>query len=151
MISPWAVGRYGDDAGADAFRRDLLEPELAAARAAGADYMPTIFPGFTWHNLMGVPANQIPRNAGRFFWRQAYNAIAAGNDRLFIAMFDEVDEGTAMFKLAPSAATLPVGAALVPLDIDGESLPSDFYLFLAGEATKMLRGSRPLSATRPNP
>jgi len=60
-----------------------------------------------------------------------------------------VDEGTAMFKTAPTAAQQPNGAALVPLDIDGQSLPSDWYLRLAGAATEVLRGSRALSATVP--
>jgi hypothetical protein len=37
----------------------------------------------------------------------------------------------------------------VPLDIDGETLPSDWYLRLAGEGGKMLRGEIPRSSTRP--
>jgi hypothetical protein len=66
------------------------------------------------------------------------------------AMFDEVDEGTAMFKLAPSSAMLPAGATLVPLDADGQALRSDFYLRLGGAATGMLRGDLPLTATLPS-
>ena len=65
------------------------------------------------------------------------------------AMFDEVDEGTAMFKLAPTAAKLPTGASLVPLDVDGRALPSDFYLRLGGAATAMLRGDLPVAPTLP--
>ena len=48
--------------------------------------------------------NQIPRRCGRFLWRQVSNALGAGASMLFGAMFDEVDEGTAMFKVQPSAA-----------------------------------------------
>lgn len=149
VLSPWAVGRYGDDAGADLFRRDQIEPDLAAADAAGVDYMPVIFPGFSWHNLHDGPLNQIPRRGGRFYWRQVYNAIDAGCTMVYGAMFDEVDEGTAMFKLAPTVADLPVEGSFVPLDIDGESLPSDWYLRLAGEATRTLRGELALSPDRP--
>jgi hypothetical protein len=35
------------------------------------------------------------------------------------------------------------------LDIDGTSLPSDWYLRLANEAGKMLRGETPLQSTVP--
>jgi hypothetical protein len=59
---------------------------------------------------------------------------------IYCAMFDEVDEGTAMFKLAPTQAQLPVEGTFVPLDADGVTLPSDWYLRLANEAGKMLRG-----------
>src|SRR5436190_392019 len=63
--------------------------------------------------------------------------------------FDEMDEGTAMLKMAPTAAQLPAQGTFVPLNIDGESLPSDWYLRLAGEGGKMLRREIPLSSTRP--
>ena len=52
------------------------------------------------------------------------------------AMFDEVDEGAAMFKLAPTAAELPAQDTFVPLNIDGTNLPSDWYLRMAGAATR---------------
>jgi hypothetical protein len=44
---------------------------------------------------------------------------------IYVAMFDEVNEGTAMFKLAPTADYLPTQGEFVPLDIDGQTLPSD--------------------------
>jgi hypothetical protein len=152
VISPWAVGRYGDDAGADRFKTNLIAPDLVAAKKAGREYMPVIFPGFSWHNLNSKFAlNSTPRRGGAFFWRQAYNAVDAGCTMVYGAMFDEVDEGTAMFKLAPTAAELPVQGKFVPLDIDGQKVPSDWYLRLGGEAAKMLRGERPLSPVLPKP
>lgn len=150
IISPWAVGRYGDNAGADSFRSNLIAPDLALTKNLGLDYMPVIFPGFSWHNLFNTsPLNAIPRNAGHFYWRQAYNAVAAGSTMVYGAMFDEMDEGTAMFKLAPTAAELPAQGTFVPLNIDGTNLPSDWYLRLAGAATRMLRGDSPVTAVRP--
>jgi hypothetical protein len=149
IISPWAVGRYGDNAGADNFRVNLIVPDLAAAISAGREYMPVIFPGFSWHNLNAGPLNQIPRNGGAFYWRQAYNAVRSGCTMIYGAMFDEVDEGTAMFKLAPTSAQLPAQGTFVPLNIDGINLPSDWYLRLANEAGKMLRGEIPLQSTMP--
>lgn len=149
IISPWSVGRYGDIAGADNFRANLIAPDLAEATANGRDYMPVIFPGFSWFNLNAGPLNQIPRNGGTFYWEQAHNAKLSGCNMIYGAMFDEVDEGTAMYKLAPTANELPAQGSFVPLNIDGDSLPSDWYLRLAGEASKMLRGDIPLQNTIP--
>ena len=145
VISPWAVGRYADDAGADSFGEQQILPDIAEARAAGSDYLPVVFPGFSWRNLNGGPLNEIPRRGGAFFWRQFYNARLAGADMIYVAMFDELDEATAMFKIAPSAAEQPAGAQLVSLDIDGQALPSDWYLRVAGAATEVLRGTRALT------
>ncbi len=149
VISPWSVGRYGDAAGADKFRRTLMEPDLADATRAGRDYMPVIFPGFSWHHLTGGRRNQIPRQGGAFYWRQAYNAVGSGCRMIYGAMFDEVDEGTAMYKLAPTPAELPDGGDFVPLDVDGTKLPSDWYLRLADEASRMLRGEKPIRSDLP--
>ena len=53
---------------------------------------------------------------------------------LYIAMFDEIDEGTAIFKCAKR---VPVGKSrFVPVDDDIES---DHYLWLVGQAGRMLR------------
>jgi hypothetical protein len=68
---------------------------------------------------------------------------------IYNAMFDEVDEGTAMYKLAATGNDQPKGVKLVPLDADGLNLPSDWYLRLAGAATQMLRGEIPLTIKIP--
>ena len=104
-----------------------------------------IFPGFSWHNLNGGKPNQIPRRGGAFYWRQAFNAVNAGCTMIYGAMFDEMDEGTAMFKLAPTSRQLPAQGTFVSLDADGTKLPSDWYLRLVGAAGKMLRGEIPLT------
>jgi hypothetical protein len=70
--------------------------------------MPVVFPGFSWSNLKRTARpNQIPRLRGEFLWRQAYNAKIAGATMLKIAMFDEVDEGTAIFKTVSQRAQAP--------------------------------------------
>jgi len=144
IISPWAVGRYKLLSEADDFKQRLIVPDLADATSHGREYMPVIFPGFSWHNLNGGPLNDFPRNGGTFYWHQAFNAISAGCSMIYGAMFDEVDEGTAMFKLAPTPNELPVQGTFVPLNIDGQMLPSDWYLRLANEAGRMLRGETTL-------
>jgi hypothetical protein len=153
VISPWAVGRYGDDSGADTYAADVTAPDLAECSANGVDYMPVVFPGFSWHNLQGGgpsnPLNQIPRNGGNFYWNQIYNCVNTGCKMIYGAMFDEVNEGTAMYKLAPTPAQLPAQGTFVPLNIDGYNLPSDWYLQLAGQAAETLRGQIPLQSTMP--
>jgi hypothetical protein len=139
-IQPWTVGRYADQTGADAYRRNSLAPDLARANADGNAYIPVVFPGFSWKNLNAGPANQIPRRGGRFLWRQAMNAKAAGAQSLKIAMFDEVDEGTAIFKLAAAPGDAPDQGYWLTLDADGEALPSDWYLRLAGAIAKVFHG-----------
>ena len=57
-----------------------------------------VFPGFSWHNQHDGPLNEIPRLKGRFLWRQFCEAQRAGAAMLNVAMFDEMDEGTAIFK-----------------------------------------------------
>ena len=106
------------------------------------DYLPVVFPGFSWHNLKGKPSlNEIPRRSGRFYWRQVQNAVRLGSTMLYGAMLDEVDEGTAMFRLTETAQATPVEKRFLTLDADGEAVPKDWYLRLAGEAQRVLRGA----------
>lgn len=151
ILSPWAVGRFADDSGADTFRSQRIEPDLEDTASRGIDYLPVVFPGFSWHNLKGGSAalNQIPRRGGRFYWRQSYNAVDAGCAMLYVAMFDEVDEGTAMFKVAEDASQLPTLGSFVTLDADGERPSSDFYLRLMAASARMLRGEIELSPSIP--
>ena len=98
---------------------------------------------------MVFPLNQIPRQKGRFYWSLISGAIDAKAKMLYVAMFDEMDEGTAMLKLAPTPNQIPVQGTFVPLNIDGYALPSDWYLRLADQAGRMLRGDSPLQPAMP--
>jgi len=113
-------------------------------------YMPVIFPGFSWHNLnRDKPENQIPRLGGKFLWEQAYNARKAGASIVKIAMFDEVNEGTAILKAAPLRVDAPQQGYWLTLDADGDHLPNDWYLRLAGEIGRMFRGEEVPSSKVP--
>jgi hypothetical protein len=166
IISPWAVGRYGSINlnELNNFTTNNTVPDQAWCNANGKDYLPVAFPGFSWQNLQqNNKFDQTPRLGGSFLWRQFYKAINdAGCTMIYQAMFDEVDEGTAIFKCTnapPVAETptsvfsnpfLPTGnAQYAPYDLSDASLPSDHYLWLVGEGTKMLRGEIPLSETMP--
>jgi hypothetical protein len=141
VVQPWNVGRYGTLDRVDRWKDDVLIPDLKLAAANRQIYMPVIFPGFSWHNLKGTAKeNQIPRLRGEFLWRQAYNARMAGAKVLKIAMFDEVDEGTAILKVVSHRSQAPDQGFWLALDADGAELPSDWYLRLAGEITRMFHG-----------
>jgi hypothetical protein len=148
IISPWTVGHYRTESEADAFRKTFIEPDIALIRRMKIEYMPVIFPGFSWHNLSEArgdgekPLNQIPRDCGRLYWRQVHNVIAAGSTMVFNAMFDEVDEGTAMFKIVPRRRGLPNTPPFLSLDADGCAIQSDWYLRLAGAAGVAVRTKR---------
>jgi hypothetical protein len=90
-----------------------------------------------------APLNQIPRRKGEFLWTQAVADRQAGASMLYIAMFDEIDEGTAIFKCTDDP---PVGES--PF-VGMEGLPSDHYLWLAGQIGKMLRAEIPASSMLP--
>jgi hypothetical protein len=154
VIHPWTVGWQSDDAGSDWVRTTFVQPDLELTRARGQDYMPLVFPGFSWHNLWrnrgeDWPLNQVPRRGGRFLWHQAWNLVNSGATTIFVAMFDEVDEGTAIFKVVSTRADLPAQGTFLALDADGESLPSDWYLRVTGEIGRMLRGVTPLQQQLP--
>src|SRR5262245_27958231 len=139
ILSPWTVGRFKDEEGIDRFYRDEVAPDLMETNRVGLEYMPVVFPGFSWHNMNPTADfNPIPRRGGRFYWHQVEQALQAGATMMYGAMFDEVDEGTAMFKLAPTRETVPSGVPIVTLDVDGDRLPSDWYLQLAREAQHRL-------------
>ena len=65
---------------------------------------------------------------------------------IYVAMFDEVDEGTAIFKCTNEP---PVGEGVAFLTYEG--LPSDFYLRLTGQGGRLLRGEIPASPEVPVP
>lgn len=143
VVSPWTPGRYRTPEAAAAHATAVWQPDVAWCRERGLDFLPVAFPGFSWHNMKpDAPLDAIPRLQGRFFWSQVAAAKRAGADMLYVAMFDEVDEATAIFKATNSP---PVGPGDNVQFITYEGLPSDHYLRLTGLAGEVIRGERPPS------
>jgi hypothetical protein len=149
VISPWAVGRFSNASGADSFIREHVQPDLVETRRLGLGYMPVVFPGFSWSNLMNIRGqqnqavlNKIPRDCGRFLWRQVSNLMQSGVDMMYAAMFDEADEGTALFPAETRADKLPVGSKMLYLNQDGCSLPDDWYLRVTGKAAEYVHSGK---------
>jgi hypothetical protein len=148
VISPWSVGRFGTAQDAAARVEKLLKPDIARAAEMKSDYLPVIFPGFSWHNLYKSRGKEakldaIPRRGGQFLWSQAVAAKSAGATMLYVAMFDEMDESTAIFKTNPDP---PVGAS--PF-LSEKDVPPDRYLWLTGQIRRMLEGTIPPSGEMP--
>jgi hypothetical protein len=137
VVSPWNVGNVTREDGRKEANTGYWKEDLAAAKAAGMAYLPVIYPGFAWANLKGKGAERatIPRRGGEFFWRQFVAASDLGINMAYVAMFDEVDEGTAVFKVSNAPPTQAHFDTL-------EGLPSDWYLRLTGEGSKLIRGER---------
>ncbi len=138
---PWNVGNYhGDYAQTEQWTGDRDRFE-----AHGVLYMPLIYPGFGWDNLM----NQSPgttyksRLKGDFMWQQFLDAEHLGAKAVYVAMFDEIDESTAIFKVTND---VPINHYFSDL----EGLNSDFYLLLTGYGTRMMRGEEPVPLDMPD-
>ena len=144
IVSPWTVGRYRTPQEAARHGSDVWQPDAAWCDQHELDFLPVVFPGFSWHNLHGGEFDAIPRRKGEFLWSQIVAAKQAGCQMIYVAMFDEVDEGTAIFKCTNHP---PVGDGAKFLTYEG--LPSDHYLKLVGQGAKMLRGELPTTKTMP--
>jgi hypothetical protein len=145
ILSPWTIGRYDSLETVERHAKERWQPDLAWCRERGKEYLPVVFPGFSWHNLRSGKAklNQIPRLKGEFLWRQYVGAKSAGATMVYQAMFDELDEGTAIFKCTSDP---PVGASPFVAEKD---LPSDHYLWLTGMGGKLVRGEIEVSEKLP--
>ncbi|GAB6011735.1 T9SS type A sorting domain-containing protein [Viscerimonas tarda] len=151
MLSPWLVGRFKDNAGANSRFNNNMKPDKTLCDAQGVDYMPVIFPGFAWSQWNPGNPNDAPRNAGEFLWNQAKNIKALGVESMYFAMFDEYDEGTAIMKAATDWSMIPTDQYFMTTSADGYWLSSDFILRTAGAAIDMLKGIRPVTPGVPVP
>jgi hypothetical protein len=141
VVSPWTVGRYNSPDSVDRYVNGTLAADIEWCRERGLDLLPVAFPGFSWHNLSATrgrpaPLDAIPRRGGRFFWSQCRRFREAGARALYVAMFDELDEGTAIFKCRSDP---PIGKS--PF-VSESGLASDHYLWLTGEAGLLFRNVR---------
>ena len=136
VVMPWFVGRYKEE-NYPKFH-SLIKKDMAWAKKNKVDYAPLCYAGFSWHN-MNYPRKGtffVNRNKGSFYKKQLDFVIENGAQMIYIAMFDEIDEGTAIYKIARKVPTPVPGSEFVPLE---EGLSSDHYLKMTGEAAAKLR------------
>ena len=157
MISPWHVGTFsltGVDSWGDKIAADMIH-----CKNLEIDYMPVLWPGFSWANWKDGyenKPNHHPRMHGEFMWDQFYTAKkkfdwAEMTSTAYVAMFDEYDESTAIAKAAEDASMIPTDQWFLTLDADGVHCSSDFYLRLTGDGAKMLKNQIGLTSIHPTP
>ncbi len=181
VIMPWFVGRYSMD-NYSSFHT-LISDDINWCRNEGVDYAPLCLPGSS--DLHMHPNNgRQPRLGGKFFWSQLHYCIKAGAEMIYVAMFDEIDEGTAIFKclnesktpsnvpaedywvlyrggnyykrtsdytgdLGPNDWCRKASEMNIPFYGIEDDLPTDHYLWLTGQARKMLNAEIPMTETLP--
>lgn len=208
---PWYVGRYGYDNFLSSDWQNRIKQDIATAKTySKADHQVTyalhVFPGGSDRNMH--PNNGYPdgdrtntgfRYGGKFYWNQLYHDIKNGAEAIYVGMFDEMDEGTAIFKqlnVSKVPSNVPYKKANVPskygyntdddyfvtfstgggysmssndrtgqngvqwcvqqskLDIRFQGIdddkPTDYYLWLTGQARKMLNGEIKMTESIPS-
>lgn len=147
IVMPWAVGRFGPGS----YNERIVYDDIQWCKANKVDYVPLVFPGFTWANMHKDASlyNQIPRMKGDFLWQQIAGAKSVGAKSLYVAMFDEIDEGTAIFKTALEKDTPVNGSDGLRFAGIENDLTSDYYLWLTGQGAKWFHGSTSFSRVKP--
>jgi len=142
VVHSWSVGRYRQEQ-VNAHTVSVWRDDVAWCQKEGLTFMPVVYPGFSWKNLKDVTTD-IPRHDGAFLWSQFEAAKRSGASCAYVAMFDEVDEGTQIFKVNN---TPPRGDAFMYQSYG--ALPSDHYLWLTGQAMQAFRESKPFPPEMP--
>jgi hypothetical protein len=142
---PWNVGNWERNInGEKCAALNTWAEDKRVCDSLGIQWIPVVYPGFSWDNLQQKPPGytNIPRRKGMFLWEQFYQLAKLGVQSVYIAMFDEVDEGTAIFKVTSSP---PVEGHFVGYD----GMPDDWYLRIVESGSEMLHGKSPISDTIP--
>lgn len=109
IVLPWMVQRFTPLVHEPMNHiRDHVIADIKWTKERGIDYVPIAYPGFSWRNLAlankGLASytayGAIPRLGGRFYWDQLITLMGAGTQMIYVAMFDEIDEGTAIMKVS---------------------------------------------------
>jgi len=111
--------------GFDEYYRNIISPDIDYCDSKEILYMPSMWPGFSWHALKKrvCPLNDIPRLGGKFLWQQAYRYVSNPKvNSIWMAQFDEVDEGTAIFKVAATQRDVPAEGDWLTLDADAQRM-----------------------------
>lgn len=118
--------------------------------AKGQAYVGHVWPGFSWAHLKNLPANDPSfkdRASGDFFWAKSYGLQNVGVTRLFVGMYDECDESTAIFPMTndpPNPRSATQGNFIM-----NQSMPTDWWMLLAQRTGDTLRKHATLSSTKP--
>lgn len=90
----------------------------------GISYHAHVKPGFSWANLKHLPAGDeslafTPRDGGRYYWNQLSKVAQSGAERMFVGMFDEYDEATAIMPMSDDSPPTPTRPGVGATFYDG--------------------------------
>ena len=149
VVSPWSVGRFNATNDIPGFARNIWAEDIDWCKKNNKEYMPVVWPGFSWHNMFSARSlNQFPRLKGQLLWRQFAEAKKAGATMIFQASFDDLNQGNAIFKCTNNPP-VDVGNVKFLKYNEGNGEQPDYYLWLVGQAGRMLRGEIPFSSQCP--
>ncbi len=136
---PWNIGNYTVDGQGDKHASThYWEEDRKLCEENGVLWIPTVYPGFSWDNLLRLEpgTSLISRRDGLFLWEQFVRLSEMKQTSVYLAMFDEVDEGTAIFKVlnAPPLQGHFVGRS---------EKPTDWYLQIVREGSRLLHSKSP--------
>ncbi|WPU94751.1 hypothetical protein SNE25_04355 [Mucilaginibacter sabulilitoris] len=145
-LQPWSVGRRIRDpkTGYDIQNTTLWEGDIQKCRENNVLFMPVFNSGT---HIAGPPPpagtpQTVPRRMGNYLWEQYIKASHLGLKSGFVAMFDEINEGTQIMKIDLHP---PVQANFFTYD----GATSDFYLRLTAKGAQLLKNGRPVSPELP--
>ncbi len=118
-----------------------------------------VWPGFSWHNLQEFvfPYQYTDREGGEFFWEKISNGIdIIDPEAIFVGMFDEYDESTAVMPMSDDPPVVPY-PNIPNIDseddwgyyITNDGSPRDWWMMLSGYAKETLCNQVPFSFTIP--
>lgn len=147
---PWNPGHLGLNSGVVKAATNTWQRDV---NTYSKKWIPTIFPGFSDLNRGG---NTTPRRRGMFLWEQyrklaslTPNPNAPAPNTVFLAMFDEFNEGTGIM---PASVQLPVGTNLINYDESSSpSLPTTSYMQWVGWGQYYLKTKQALPTAPPIP
>jgi hypothetical protein len=142
-LQPWSVGRRIKDPATGYAVQNTSEwaGDIEKCKANNVIFMPVFNSGTHIAGPPPIPpaGPTVPRRTGNYLWEQFVAASKTGViNSAFVAMFDEINEGTQIMKIENKP---PTQAAF--LTYDGAT--SDYYLRLVGTGAKMLREHKPIS------
>ncbi len=131
VVHPWVVGRFKSINGFKKHIKRYIRDDIKWLKKHNIDFMPVAYPGFSRDNMTGDGLGKYPRLKGKFLAAQYDGYFGQGVRMIFQAIFDEMDEGTAIFKCVNN----PPGKNFITY----EGLPSDYYLKYIGQKAKELK------------
>ena len=144
---PWQVGRVTIDpkTGYKSSNTGHWAEDAAMCASNNVIYIPVMYSGTHIAGRPPVPPAlpTVPRRNGNMLWEQfvAASKIPSINS-VFVAMFDEVNEGTEILKVSNNP---PTNAAFITY----EGATGDWYMRLVSLGEKMLRNHTPITMPVP--